>query len=54
MPESLPGSDSFDLDCAFQVTRAGKVEGQLHAEPRFQDVLAPNINNNLNSVTDRG
>ena len=34
--ESLPGSDSFDLDCAFQVTRARKVEGQLHAEPRFR------------------
>ena len=32
---SLCGSDSFDLDCAFQMARTREVERQLHAEPRF-------------------
>ena len=27
--------DSFDLDLLFQITRAGKITGQLHAEPRL-------------------
>ena len=33
---SLCDSDAFDLDLLFQVARPGKVECQLHAEPRFR------------------
>ena len=31
----LCGSNSFDPDRGFQVSRPRKVEGELHAEPRF-------------------
>ena len=32
---NLCGNDAFDTDLLFQMTRLGKIKGQLHAKPGF-------------------